>query len=128
MLTDKSNSINTNKKEVVENIVNPTVDRHENDSATASRNDDNLATKQPFIDVKPKKKNRSIVILGDSILKDVEQYKIRNTLNTNEKVFVKSFSGATVEDMKSHVIPSKNRNNDLVILHCGTNDLRSKSK
>ena len=39
---------------------------------------------------------------------------------------MKSFPGATVEDMKSYVIPSKNYNNDLAIFHCGSNDLRGK--
>ena len=39
---------------------------------------------------------------------------------------MKSFPGATVEDMKSYVIPSKNYNNDLAIFHCGSNDLRCK--
>ena len=73
-------------------------------------------------------KNRSVVILGDSMLKDIEQHKVRNGLANNEKVFVKHFSGATVKDMKSYVIPTKSFENDLIILHCGTNDLRSIKK
>ena len=35
-----------------------------------------------------------------------------------------TFSGADVEAMRSHVIPSNKFENDVVILHCGTNDLR----
>ena len=70
-------------------------------------------------------KNRSVVILGDSLLKDIETQKVRKSLNNNEKVYVKSFSGATTTHMKSYVIPSKEFENDLIILHCGTNDLRS---
>ena len=69
-------------------------------------------------------KKRSTVILGDSKIKDVERYLIRKDLNNKEKVFVKHFSGATVEDMKNYKIPSKKHENDLVILHVGTNDLR----
>ena len=64
------------------------------------------------------------MILGDSLLKDIEQHKIRNGLPNKDKVYVQHFSGATIEHMKSYVIPSKNYDNDLVILHCGTNDLR----
>ena len=70
------------------------------------------------------KKTRSIVILGDSLVKDVEQHKLRKGLNNKERIFIKHFSGATVEDMKMYIIPSKKHENDLVILHVGTNDLR----
>ena len=73
------------------------------------------------------KKKRSTIILGDSMLKDIEQQKLRKGLNNKERIFVKHFSGATVEDMKNYVIPSKKYENDLVILHVGTNDLRDKA-
>ena len=72
-----------------------------------------------------RKKKRSVVILGDSMLKDIEPNKVKKGVGDNEKVFVKHFSGATTNHMKSYVVPSKEFNNDLVILHCGTNDLRS---
>ena len=59
------------------------------------------------------------------MLKGIEQQKLRKGLNNKERVFVKHFSGATVEDMKNDVIPSKKKyENDLVILLVGTNDLR----
>ena len=70
------------------------------------------------------KKKRSTVILGDSLIKDIEQHKIRQGLGSKEKVHVKHFSGANIEHMKSYVIPSKSYDNDLIILHVGTNDLR----
>ena len=73
------------------------------------------------------KKKRSVVILGDSLVKDVEQHKLRNSLN-KERIFIKDFSGATVEDMKTYIIPSKKHDNDLVILHVGTNDLRHRKR
>ena len=60
------------------------------------------------------------------MLKDIEQHKIRKGLGNNDKVYVKQFSGANIEHMKSYVIPSKSFDNDLVILHVGTNDLREK--
>ena len=77
-------------------------------------------------EVKNNRKKRSTVILGDSLLKDIEQHKIRKGLGNNDKVYVKQFSGANIEHMKSYVIPSKSFDNDLVILHVGTNDLREK--
>ena len=58
------------------------------------------------------------------MLKDIEQHRIRKGLGYNEKFYVKYFSGANTEHMKSYVIPSKRFENDLVILHVGTNDLR----
>ena len=44
-----------------------------------------------------------------------------------EKIYVKSFSGATTDDMNSHVIPTMKRNPKKVILHRGTNDIRSQA-
>ena len=69
-------------------------------------------------------KKRSVVILGDSLLKDIEQNKVRKGLGGNEKVYVKCFPGATTKHMRSYINPSKDFNNDLVLIHCGTNDLR----
>ena len=38
---------------------------------------------------------------------------------------MKPFSGATVHDMKSHIIPTIEKSPDQICLHIGTNDLRS---
>ena len=75
--------------------------------------------------VKTNKKSRSITILGDSILKDIKPYKIRNGLTSNERVYIKSFPGATIKDMHEYVIPSMRYNPNLIASHVGTNDLRS---
>ena len=74
---------------------------------------------------KNKNKNRSITIIGDSLLKDIKAFKMRNALSSNEKIYIKSFPGATTEDMKDYIKPSLKYNPDLVILHTGTNSLRS---
>ena len=57
--------------------------------------------------------------------KDIDQGKVRKGLHNNEKVYIISFPGATTNHMQSYANPSKEFNNDLIILHCGTNDLRS---
>ena len=44
---------------------------------------------------------------------------------TIQQQHVKSYSGANVNDMKSHVVPALNRAPQKIILHCGTNDLAS---
>ncbi len=41
-----------------------------------------------------------------------------------EKVFVKSFPGATTDDMSFHAVPSIKKQPDRVVLHTGGNDFR----
>ena len=41
-------------------------------------------------------KKRTITILGDSIVKGIEGYKMREALNNTTNVYVKSFSGANI--------------------------------
>jgi len=43
----------------------------------------------------------------------------------NEKIYIKSFSGATVNDMKDYARPTIRKEPDLIVLHAGSNDLRS---
>ena len=50
---------------------------------------------------------------------------MRKGMKSNEKVFVKSFPGATIEDMGDYVRPTMKHNPDLVVIHAGTNNLRS---
>ena len=57
-------------------------------------------------------KNKSITILGDSTIKNIESHKMRKCMINNEKVYVKWF-------------PSMNFNPDVVLIHIGTNSLRS---
>jgi len=44
--------------------------------------------------------------------------------NTDTRVIVKSFSGATTACMQDYIKPSMKFKPDMVILHCGTNDLK----
>lgn len=39
------------------------------------------------------------------------------------RVVVKPFPGATIRDMKSHIVPTIERSPDQICLHVGTNDL-----
>ena len=47
-----------------------------------------------------KRKNRSTVILGDSMIKDIEPYKMQQALGSSVKLFIKSFAGADIEAME----------------------------
>ena len=61
-------------------------------------------------------------IVNDSIIKDVYGWELSDKEN---KVVVKHFSGSTTEDMKTYIQPPLKRDPDRVIIHVGTNDLRS---
>ena len=64
-------------------------------------------------------------ILGDSILKNIQGWKLSQSINNKQNVIVKSFSGATVNCMKAYVKPSLDKHPDKIILHVGTNDLKT---
>ena len=61
-------------------------------------------------------------ILGDSIVKDVKGWKLSDDKN---KVVVKHFSRSKTKDMESYIIPTLEQNPETIIIHSGTNDLKS---
>ena len=62
------------------------------------------------------------VICGDSIVKNVRGWELSGAAN---KVVVKSSSGATTSDMEDYLKPIIRKEPENVILHVGTNDLKS---
>ena len=50
---------------------------------------------------------------------------MKQAINNDENVHVKSFSGATVMCVNSYVCPTMKKNAKTIILQCGTNDLKS---
>ena len=78
---------------------------------------------------KRREKQRTVYILGDSMVKKVNGYLLTKKVRHKYLVKVRSFSGATVRCMADHVKPTlQNDKPDHVILHTGTNDLRSEKK
>ena len=67
--------------------------------------------------------DRTTVIVGDSIIKNVQGIKLAKTVG--HRVVVKPFPGATIRDMRSHVVPTIEKKPDQICLHVGTNDLKS---
>ena len=65
------------------------------------------------------------MILGNSMVKDLKQNLIQPSI-PQYKVFSKSFPGAKTNDMKDDVKPSVKHAPNLLFLHSGTDDLRSK--
>ena len=68
---------------------------------------------------------RQITVLGDSILKSIESYKMQRCLKQNEKIYVKSFKGAVTSDFTHYVRPSQKYSPDMYVMHVGSNDLQS---
>ena len=66
---------------------------------------------------------RKTVIVGDSIIKGIQRWKLKKSLKEN--VQVKAFHGASIEDMKHYIIPTKEEEPNVVILHAGTNNLKN---
>ncbi len=63
------------------------------------------------------------VVLGDSLVKNIKGFKMKEATANQQNVHVYTFPGANIDDMNSHVTPTMKRNPDTIILHCGTNDL-----
>ena len=60
-------------------------------------------------------------IVGYSIIKNLQGRKI----SRSAKVKVSSFPGCTTIDMRDHIKPTLRKNPDAIVIHVGTNSLRS---
>ena len=105
---------------LAENTNDISVHNDENTNDISVHNDENVAKRVNENTVK-----RSITILGDSIIKDIKSYEMKRCMKRGEKIYVKTFPGATTDCMKDYVKPSIKHNPDFVISHTGTNDLKS---
>ena len=70
-------------------------------------------------------KKKTVVILSDSIVKNVQGWKLPN--NSISKSLVKAFPGANVDDMLHYVKPTLIHHPDEIIIHVGTNDAKDSS-
>ena len=94
-------------------------------SDSRKQNDQNRAHKRDGFKQKNKtqKKLPVTVILSDSLVKDIKGWEL---FDKSRKV-TKHFSGANTTDMKSYLLPTKSRSPENIVLHCGTNDLKSEN-
>ena len=69
--------------------------------------------------------SKSVIILGDSMIKHTNGWEIARKLKANCKVYAKAFPGATTQCMMDYMKPSIRAKSDHIILHVGTNDLQS---
>ena len=130
-VTDKQNVITKSKNKCAERVVRNSekgdisVTLNLCDNEEIITEDDNTNFTEITYKSNTKKDTRTITILGDSIVKDLQPHKMKRRLGRNEKLFVKSFSGANVADMVDYARPTVRKESDLIVLHAGTNDLRS---
>ena len=69
-------------------------------------------------------RKKTVAIAGDSIVKNIVGAKMSGN-DSKHYFIVKPFPGATISDMEDFVKPLSRRSSDKMILHVGTNDLRS---
>ena len=65
----------------------------------------------------------TIVIAGDSIIKDIKAW----LMSRNKRVKISSFPGANTEDMKDFLTPLLRKKPDELIINIGTNNLQEES-
>ena len=70
------------------------------------------------------KGKRSITLIGDSMIKNIQGHRMKQGMSSGDKVFVRCFAGAKTECMNDYIKPSLKYYPDVVVLHVGTNDLR----
>ena len=67
--------------------------------------------------------HNSTEILGDSMVKHIQGYKMSEATSGQEKIVVRAFHGAKVDDMNSYSVPTTKKNRRRIVIHCGTNDI-----
>ena len=83
------------------------------------------SVKKVVLTENPKSTRNSVKILGDSIIKHTNRWKLAKKLKPECKVFVRNFPGATTQSMADYMKPSIRVKPNHFILHAGTNDLNS---
>ena len=69
------------------------------------------------------KRPKPIVVLGDSMIRRLQPNKIRES--TKKHVIIKTFAGATTDEMSDYAKPSIRNELSHIIIHVGTNDLKN---
>ena len=89
---------------------------------------DSLESNEKFRKGKNQSRMRSqkptVSIVGDSMIRKIRRQDI-NREAPQVKTSIKTFPGATIEQMKSYIRPTIEEDPDGVIIVCGTNNLRS---
>lgn len=103
--------------------------KHENYLVYKSENDINENDEAVEVPSNDTKGNHvwpagTCLIVGDSILTGIDERKLSNP---NQLVKVRDFRGASIDDLKHHLVPLLKKEPEHIILHVGTNDSTSKT-
>ena len=134
-MADKVNESNVERNEnhTAEHIKlnatepNEVIDKDIDNNDIRVQNKENDKKDDEFKEVKRKKNNsrRSITVIGDSMIKNIDGFKMKQGMESKDRIYVKTFPGAKIECMEDYVKPSLKYNPNVFLLHVGTNDLRS---
>ena len=124
-ITEPNDLYNNNENDLHKNSENRENNNEQEDvSAHENRSPDKEATQSSSIK-RGSHDKRSVVVLGNSMTKLLNGWEMAKKLEANSKVFVKTFSGATVSCMEDYMKPSLRNPPGHFILHVETNDLGS---
>ena len=121
-----TNNAECNSHDLSENYNNQSVGGQNNGNQSVGGLDSNDPNESVYSkhDGTSKFKKKVTVIAGDSIIKHLQGWRLSDT---NNHVVVKSFSGATIEDMEDYLKPVIRKEPESIVLHIGTNDLNKLS-
>ena len=121
-----TNNAECNSHDLSENYNNQSVGGQNNGNQSVGGLDSNDPNESVYSkhDGTSKFKKKVTVIAGDSIIKHLQEWRLSDT---NNHVVVKSFSGATIEDMEDYLKPVIRKEPESIVLHIGTNDLNKLS-
>ena len=103
-----NNDYSVHKQNVKRKNTNSSNENNKDVSKEPNNTSINMDNNSEYVVVGKKKntKRRSITIMGDSMLKEVDPFKMRKDLkDTSDRLYVHSFKGATVEHMRHYAKP-----------------------
>ena len=103
------------------------INNEEDNRSSASNINKNETTQKEEKDPPEKTSvKKAVYIVGDSMIKEVKGYELAKSIKLKKTVKVRSHPSAQIRCLNDHVKPIiRNGDADHVILHIGTNDLRS---
>ena len=121
---DEISDVGLNNEQRIENDISEQHENKNEKNVKEKKTRENDKSRKAKVPVDEKKKNKKNYILGDSMVKHVEGWQLSKS--TNQKVYVRSFTGAKVKCMKDYVKPCIREDDpDHVIMHVGTNEMNS---
>eukprot|EP00112_Aurelia_sp_Birch-Aquarium-sp1_P000204 Seg1018.6 transcript_id=Seg1018.6/GoldUCD/mRNA.D3Y31 product="hypothetical protein" protein_id=Seg1018.6/GoldUCD/D3Y31 len=84
--------------------------------------------KVPNVIVNKVMTNQYVIILGDSMVKNLQGWRMKTSMKSNEKVIVRSFPAASTDGMSFHAVPFMKKKPRCFVLHTGANDFRNEEE